>query len=418
MPFNGPCEDGDACTANEDCDAGSCAGGVAIDCDDGQLCTFDQCDSAFGCWYELNPSPCCVGAVSLCDDGDPCTLDDCDSSTFACQNTVATLPCSDGDPCTVGDFCVNGACESGNTASCNDGNPCTLDSCDPAAGCQNTANLGACDDGISCTTDDTCIAGECIGDASECQCAPAFSTTAAKATSLQLLGNGMGLNVDQNMSTCSPQPCSNGIDNSLAGLAGLLNPTLQDELDSGALVLLLELVNPTLNGSPFDIRLYAGRTDGSGCNVQLPGCSFLVDSATLDDDCEPLVNIDNAQIVNGKLSAGGPTYNFPIQLPLFGGVYLEVQLYFGTITGDITVNGDNVTIENGLLGGAIPKQTFVSAIEFVPESQLPVPKAAIVQLLDLVVVNDVDTLPPVGADAASIGMSLTALPATIAGVAD
>ena len=92
--------------------------------------------------------------------------------------------------------------------------------------------------------------------------------------------------------------------------------------------------------------------------------------------------------------------------------------YSGASSANITINGDDVTIQNAILAGAVPKQTFVTAIEFVPESQLPVPKATIVQLLDLVVINDIDTTPPAGADAASIAMSMAAVPATIVGVAD
>jgi hypothetical protein len=416
--FVGPCDDGDECTENESCASGECQGGQTVDCADGQQCTFDQCDPAFGCWYALNPSPCCTGAVSLCDDGDPCTLDDCDETTFECSNVVTALPCEDGDICTVGDICVSGECESGGIATCNDGNPCTDDSCDSAAGCQNVATLGTCDDGIECTTNDICVAGECVGDASECGCSPDFAATAAKATALTLIAEDDGLDIDQNPSTCSPTPCSDGIDNSLSGLAGLINPSLETELNNGGLILLFELVNPTFDGSAFELRLYAGRKAGGGCSVQSPGCSFLVDDATLNEDCGPAVTLDNATIVGGKLTAGGPSYNFPLQLPLFGDTYLSLDLFSGTIEGDITINGDDVTIQNAILAGAVPKQTFVTAIEFVPESQLPVPKATIVQLLDLVVINDIDTTPPAGADAASIAMSMAAVPATIVGVAD
>ena len=94
-----------------------------------------------------------------------------------------------------------------------------------------------------------------------------------------------------------------------------------------------------------------------------------------------------------------------------------MDLFSGTI-GNVSINGDDVSIQNAILAGAIPKQTFVTAIEFVPESQLPVPKATIVQLLDLVVINDVDTTPPAGADAASIAMSMSAVPTSIVGVKD
>ena len=42
------CDDGNACTASDECAAGGC-GGTPVDCDDGDPCTDDSCDSATGC---------------------------------------------------------------------------------------------------------------------------------------------------------------------------------------------------------------------------------------------------------------------------------------------------------------------------------------------------------------------------------
>ncbi|MEC9073013.1 MAG: hypothetical protein VX938_11555, partial [Myxococcota bacterium] len=51
MPFEGICDDGDACTENDLCAAGVCAG-VSVGeshCDDGNDCTADSCDAKAGC---------------------------------------------------------------------------------------------------------------------------------------------------------------------------------------------------------------------------------------------------------------------------------------------------------------------------------------------------------------------------------
>lgn len=51
------CDDGNACTTGETCTAGICAGGLPLDCNDGDDCTQDSCDQVVGCQYKNN----CVG---------------------------------------------------------------------------------------------------------------------------------------------------------------------------------------------------------------------------------------------------------------------------------------------------------------------------------------------------------------------
>jgi hypothetical protein len=173
------CDDGDPCTVGEACAAGACAGGVAPNCNDGNLCTDDACDPLSGCTHAPNAAPCsdgdvctvvdqcaggqCVGAGALsCDDGDPCTDDLCDPAT-GCQHLPAEgAACDDGNACTVGDHCAAGACVFDGPAVCTDGNPCTTDSCAPATGCVFTLNEVPCDDGDLCTTGDHCHLGLCV----------------------------------------------------------------------------------------------------------------------------------------------------------------------------------------------------------------------------------------------------------------
>ena len=418
----GACEDGDACTSGDACQGGACVSGPKTNCDDATVCTEDKCDALFGCYHTLTSDPCCNGAEHLCDDGNPCTTDTCQAGSGGCVNTNNTQACEDGDQCTGGDKCAGGECQTGTAAPCDDGNPCTTDSCNEAAGCQNAPKLGGCNDGIACTTNDACDNGQCVGDTSQCKCDPDFALTVSKATQL-VLGTkaepGMGLDVDENPNTCAPVgQCSGGIDNSLAPLAAFLNKNLQTEIDKGGLVLLLEFDNPKTDGTPFTLRLYAGKKADKSCNHQAPGCDYLVDDATLDEDCTALIELDNAKIVGSKLTAGGLGYNFPLLIPLFGSTYIEVNLGFGRIEADVTISGNKVTINSGLVGGAIPKTTFVTAVELVPEDQLPVPKETIVQLLDVLVKNDIDALPPAGPDSASVGLQIKGVPGTIIGVAN
>jgi hypothetical protein len=235
---------------------------------------------------------------------------------------------------------------------------------------------------------------------------------------LGLDGNpGSGLDVDQDSSTCAPEgKCSQGIDNQLSMLAGFLNSNLEKEVNNGGLILLAELSNVKTDGTPFTFALYAGKK-ASSCDHSQGGCDYLADDSTLTEDCEPLITLDNATIVNGKFTAGGPGYQFTLQVPLFGDNYLDIVLFNGTVIADIVLDGDQVvSVSNGVIGGAVPKSVFVTALEYVDPDDLPAPKATIVQLIDLIIKNDIDTGPPVGPDAASIGLLFEAVQGAIVGV--
>lgn len=82
-PFDGPCEDGDLCTAGEVCANGICAGAAPVACDDFNACTADSCDPAVGC-----------------------------------RHLFVSTPCDDGVSCTSIDTCVTGVCFGAKTGSC------------------------------------------------------------------------------------------------------------------------------------------------------------------------------------------------------------------------------------------------------------------------------------------------------------
>jgi hypothetical protein len=424
VPIEGACEDGDACTVGDTCENATCVPGGVDTCDDNSDCTNDQCDPVFGCYYTLTGNPCCAGAEHLCDDGNPCTTDSCDENSLSCVNNINSLPCDDDEPCTVNEKCTGGTCTGGVTNLCDDANPCTSDSCDPSVGCQHVSKVSSCDDGIECTTGDTCIDGQCIGDTSDCKCVPEFSDVVARLTLLQMGTKGApgyGLDVDQNPATCAPEgDCSGGIDNTLSLIAVLANDSLQEAIKKQYANVLFELVNPKTDGTPFTLSLYAGDPVKKwSCDAQTTVCDFEVDSETITENCDALIVLDNATIKNGKLTAGGPGYNFPIYIPLFGDVVLPVQLYFGTIVGDISlVNGKVQSITSGLLAGAVPKSVFSQALEYVNPADLPVPKEQLIQLIDIILKNDIDTGPPTGPDAASVGFQFEAIGAVIVGVED
>jgi cysteine-rich repeat protein len=153
-PPDSPCEDGNACTANDTCSAGSCMAGPPLLCSDGIDCTHDSCNPPTGCVFAPDSG--------LCNDSEVCTDDVCNPAT-GCVFTPNSGTCSDGDACTEDDVCSSGGCQGGTPLACDDGNICTDDLCDPLTGCVFAPNSNSCDDGDACTFGDACNGGLCSG---------------------------------------------------------------------------------------------------------------------------------------------------------------------------------------------------------------------------------------------------------------
>jgi hypothetical protein len=173
--------DGSLCTSGDSCDgAGGCNPGTPLVCNDGNSCTDDACAALSGCVFTNNTAPCedgsactlfdtclagsCVGgAPPDCNDGNACTDDSCNTLS-GCAHGYNTVPCDDGNACTSLDACDgSGFCAGGPPPDCDDGNLCTDDACNPGDGCVNSNNSAACDaDGDVCTSNDTCVAGNCV----------------------------------------------------------------------------------------------------------------------------------------------------------------------------------------------------------------------------------------------------------------
>ncbi|MSP92182.1 MAG: hypothetical protein EXR79_10330 [Myxococcales bacterium] len=204
------CSDGDPCSTKDKCTFGVCKGVGAIEtgqCDDGNPCTADICESKATpdtCKHDsslLEGGACsdgsactkadlckngkCFGSAVSCDDGNACTDDVCDTISGCIKSSKAKgSPCSDNNPCTgdaakapqvAMDVCgASGGCVAGGAKVCNDAKPCTDDSCDPLAlpasgiddkqaktGCVFLYNDATCVSGDACITDAICKNGLC-----------------------------------------------------------------------------------------------------------------------------------------------------------------------------------------------------------------------------------------------------------------
>jgi hypothetical protein len=177
-----PCDDSNACTTQDTCSNGACVGGPPPNCNDANVCTDDSCNPATGCVHTNNTVPCddgnacttqdtcsngsCAGGPPPnCNDSNVCTDDSCNPAT-GCVHTNNTAPCNDGNLCTTADTCLAGRCVGGPPPNCDDGSACTKDVCVPATGCvhQFSCSTGQiCSTSNSCCTPKTCadIGAEC-----------------------------------------------------------------------------------------------------------------------------------------------------------------------------------------------------------------------------------------------------------------
>ena len=198
-----PCDDGFFCTVDDACNgAGSCLGGPARDCSQGQgACNIGLCDELNneckiipredGTLCDADGNGCTQGdacSEGLCIAGPSadCSALDADCSQGSCVPVDAEgyectlipapagLPCNDGDPCTLTASCDGqGSCSGGIELDCEAllGSPCQTGYCDPVAqGCVVVKVLDGtpCDDDNLCSTNDICQNGLCLGQGDAC----------------------------------------------------------------------------------------------------------------------------------------------------------------------------------------------------------------------------------------------------------
>ncbi|MBK8253504.1 MAG: hypothetical protein IPK82_12660 [Polyangiaceae bacterium] len=143
------------------CEEGKCVSKPAGDfepCDDGNACTTnDQCSEGT-----------CVGLQKSCGVAPPCKVNLCNPDTGQCEEKAGSdnSQCDDGDPCTTSGLCKNGICNKGPQIDCSLFNTdCTKGVCEPGVGCKSTPAFDgfACDDGLFCTIQEVCQGGACGG---------------------------------------------------------------------------------------------------------------------------------------------------------------------------------------------------------------------------------------------------------------
>jgi hypothetical protein len=157
------CDDGNACTHTDTCQSGTCTGGSPV------VCTaLDQCHLAGTCAPAtgLCSEPDQPNGTT-CNDSNACTNPDTCQAGICTGSPLTGASCNDGNACTQTDTCQSGTCTGGNPVVCTALDPCHLaGTCAPATGlCSepDQPNGTTCNDSNACTNPDTCQAGICTG---------------------------------------------------------------------------------------------------------------------------------------------------------------------------------------------------------------------------------------------------------------
>lgn len=341
QPDGTACNDGNACTQTDKCQAGTCGGTNPITC-----AALDQCHVAGTC----NPT---TGACSaptkpdgtVCNDGNPCTQTDtcqggactganlvlcssldqchaagvCDTATGLCSNPTKPngTACSDGNACTQTDICENGACAGGNTVVCATPDQChSAGVCDTRSGtCSNPpkANGTACNDGNACTQTDTCQSGACTGASpivcsaiDQCHLAGACDATSGTCSN-PIKTNGTSCsdgNVCNGAESCNNGTCASGP----APVVDDGNPCTADACDpiAGVSHTLLSSGTSCSDGNACN---GAEMCNGSGnCSAGIP---VQVDdgNACTVDSCDPIAGVSHSAAPAGMSCSDGNACN-------------------------------------------------------------------------------------------------------------
>ncbi|MCW5890241.1 MAG: hypothetical protein KIT14_06780 [bacterium] len=221
-PDGTTCNDQNACTRTDRCEAGTCEGSEPI------VCTAqDQCRDAGVC----NPQ---TGACSnpakpddtVCDDADPCTSGDrCVGGTCA----ATPLDCNDGVACTT-DTCAAGVCRHTPADTGCDAGECATGACrpgDPGADARGCVVASVAPDGTLCTddgipcTEDVCTAGGCRHVVRDDRCPPPNECGTAvcqpaqpgadAAGCVQVESRADGAECSEDDDPCSDDRCGDGV---------------------------------------------------------------------------------------------------------------------------------------------------------------------------------------------------------------
>jgi len=247
---------------------------------------------------------------------------------------------------------------------------------------------------------------------------------------------GSGLDLDGNPATCSPgqaaEPpvCSGGIDNGLAQLGIMGNPSLRAAIlpppdGNGTMNSLLELTLFNEEGCPLMIDFYNGvRVSGEPGCMSEEGCVYAVASASFDPgSCLPVSSIGGVLFSSGTL-AGGRDEDVYYFDAIVVGMHVVVPIYRPRVEAAVTTSGGEPAAVEGIIGGIVAKQDFMDAFAAIPEEDYPNPptKDDVIAMWETIYADgpfelDVDLDGDTVKESSTIGLLFSALPVDVSGLA-
>lgn len=160
-PDGTKCDDRNLCTYHDACRAGTCVG-VPVTCAPEESCrSAERCDPSRGCWSAAKADGLACDDRNACTEGDRCDAGVCIGEAVTCP---AGDQCHDQSRCDPTSGCLSPPPKS-DGARCDDGNPCTeKDRCRQGQCAGSFPDIApSCNDRNVCTTNDICQQGRCAG---------------------------------------------------------------------------------------------------------------------------------------------------------------------------------------------------------------------------------------------------------------
>ncbi len=310
----------------------------------------------------------CGGSCGDCGAGEACTDGACVGCTPACGDAVCG---DDGCGGSCGDCEANATCEEG---ACVVDDPCDPNPCvnPPAPGCDGDNALsyaaGVCaataegapsctyaETSTACGDGESCINGTCIDASAEY----VFGADNAIVDSIVL---------DGAKDCCFDYSGDGTPDNGVGSLLGTLgsflgevdvDQSIADAIADGTISIVLDMKGMESATDDDDVTMngffgYAGEAGG----YLIEPNSFVEGSG----NALPIVSFPGGTIAGGSVELG-PT-PFAVSIP-FGEIVISAELQSAQITGDITTDGGSFGIANGKIGGVVPLQQIVDALNTV-----------------------------------------------------
>ena len=251
--------------------------------------------------------------------------------------------------------------------------------------------------------------------------------TAQRIVSLAIASGGFpsqAMDVDGDSSTCAPNgSCDSGCDSQLStvfqqmehilDVNGELEASIADESS------LVAFVAPGWNeeGQPFSISVFFADFEPECTSLFDPTCECQLQWESLNPTTgTPRMEIHNARVIDGVLTAGGMDQTATVVFPLSEDIFLELPLRMVQLEADIDGEMSDLQWKNGRIGFVLNKEEITAAIESVPEgSDFDSYKSTATNLVDMLVQPDIDSNGDGELDSASLGLAFETLHVNVTG---